>query len=145
MSTKSLDNLDEIREKFNNLLVAKDEEGEIEHDAFMLMASYLSEIEKFQDSNNITRKKLAELISTSGSYLTQVFRGDKPLNFYTLAKIQRALNVKFNVTLSSKGSVIYSYEAVVKNPAPQQPTNFRITQEIIDERKVGMVRTLKVA
>ncbi|NCW88573.1 MAG: XRE family transcriptional regulator, partial [Chitinophagia bacterium] len=50
----------------------------------------------------ITRKLLAQLIGTSPSYLTQVFRGDKPLNFMTLAKIQKALNVSFVTRLYFK-------------------------------------------
>ena len=50
-----------------------------------------------QEEKGITRKELASLIKTSPSYLTQVFRGDKPLNFITLAKIQRALGIRFTV------------------------------------------------
>lgn len=68
---------------------------------YMLMASYLSEIERIQKKRDhqMTRKELATRIGTSASYLTQVFRGDKPLNFRTLAKIQEALNIRFLITV----------------------------------------------
>jgi transcriptional regulator with XRE-family HTH domain len=66
----------------------------------MLMAKFLSEIEQHQKLKDIDRKTLAALIGTSPSYLTQVFRGDKPLNFKTLAKIQAVLNIKFEVSVS---------------------------------------------
>ena len=66
----------------------------------MLMAKFLSEIEQQQKLKDIDRKTLAALIGTSPSYLTQVFRGDKPLNFKTLAKIQAVLNIRFEVSAS---------------------------------------------
>lgn len=66
----------------------------------MLMAKFLSEIEQQQKLKDIDRKTLAALIGTSPSYLTQVFRGDKPLNFKTLAKIQAVLNIRFEVSVS---------------------------------------------
>lgn len=46
------------------------------------------------------------MIKTSGSYLTQVFRGDKPLNFITLAKIQKALNIRFEISAHYKDVLI---------------------------------------
>jgi transcriptional regulator with XRE-family HTH domain len=66
----------------------------------MLMAKFLSEIEQQQKLKDIDRKNLAVLIGTSPSYLTQVFRGDKPLNFKTLARIQAVLNIRFEVSAS---------------------------------------------
>jgi transcriptional regulator with XRE-family HTH domain len=67
----------------------------------MLMAKFLSEIEQQQKLKDIDRKTLAALIGTSPSYLTQVFRGDKPLNFKTLAKIQAVLNIRFEVSIQN--------------------------------------------
>jgi transcriptional regulator with XRE-family HTH domain len=63
------------------------------------MASFLSVIEIVQEEKGISRKELASMIKISPSYLTQVFRGDKPLNFITLAKIQKALGILFSVGL----------------------------------------------
>lgn len=79
------------------LFQPRSEEKEIEHDSLMLMAAFLSEIELFQEKKSVSRKELAEKIKTSPSYLTQVFRSRKPLNFLTLAKIKRALGLRFEV------------------------------------------------
>src|SRR5258708_27262760 len=109
MNTKLSDKVEEIKNKFKFLLIEKNEEEGIEHDAYMLMAGYLSEIERVQENKKINRKDLAIKINTSASYLTQVFRGNKPMNFYTLAKIQRALKIKFQVSaVSLNPSPIYS-------------------------------------
>ncbi len=86
-----------IKNKFKSFFEGRTEEQKIKHDADMLMASFLSEIELVQKQKNIKKKKLADLIKISPSYLTQVFNGNKPLNFYTLAKIIRALDIKFSV------------------------------------------------
>jgi transcriptional regulator with XRE-family HTH domain len=72
----------------------------IKHEAQMLMFSFLSETEKYQTLQKINKKDLAKCIKTSASYITQIFRGNKPLNFETIAKIQLALNIKFNITAS---------------------------------------------
>lgn len=94
---KSSSNIQDIKEKFKSLLSSKNEDERLKHDAFILMSGYLSEIERMQRTIGINRKELARRIKTSPSYLTQVFRGDKPLNFDTVAKIQNELKIKFNV------------------------------------------------
>lgn len=83
--------------KWNDLLNFSTNEEKIKHEAQMLTFSFLSEIEKYQELQGMTRKELSEKIKTSASYITQVFRGDKPLNFETLAKMQSALNITFHV------------------------------------------------
>ena len=103
---KSID-LHNIKKKFQILLTEKSEKEGIEHDAYILMSAFLSEIDKIQDEFNTTRKDLAENIKVSPSYLTQVFRGNKPLNFITLAKMQRALGIKFKITAHSKSDFKY--------------------------------------
>jgi ribosome-binding protein aMBF1 (putative translation factor) len=87
----------DIKAKFKSLIAHDSVESEIDHDAHILMAGFLSEIERIQKQKNISRKSLAERINTSASYLTQVFRGDKPLNFVTLAKIQKTLEIRFEI------------------------------------------------
>jgi len=95
---KSNINKEEIKNRIQLLKSSKTEEQLIERDSLILQANYLSEIERISKENGFNRKDLAIKIKTSPSYLTQVFRGDKPLNFLTLAKIKRALNLKFEVT-----------------------------------------------
>jgi len=88
---------DQIKSDLNSIFNSKTESQIIERDALMLQANFLSEIERLSKEKGINRKDIALKIRTSPSYLTQVFRGDKPLNFITLAKIRRALDLKFEV------------------------------------------------
>lgn len=91
------ENLDKEVSNLISLMKFKDKEKKLRHDAFILMAGYLSEIEAIQEKYKIKRNKLAEMIGDTPSYLTQVFRGNKPLNFYTIAKIKDKLNIRFEV------------------------------------------------
>jgi ribosome-binding protein aMBF1 (putative translation factor) len=79
---------------------SRTKEEKIESDSLALMACFLTRIEWVLEKNSITKKMLAKKIDTSPSYLTQVFRGDKPLNFVTLAKIQKALGIQFEIELA---------------------------------------------
>ena len=99
MTTRSRKKAAEIVKKFQSLFTVKSGEEKIEDDAYMLMSGFLSEIEGFQRASDkySKRKDLAEAIGTSPSYLTQVFRGDKPLNFQTIAKIQDVLEIRFEI------------------------------------------------
>jgi transcriptional regulator with XRE-family HTH domain len=72
-------------------------EERVEHDATMIGARFLSEIEKVQKRKKITRKELAAMVGTSPSYLTQVFRLDKSPNMTLLAKMQSALGITFTI------------------------------------------------
>ncbi len=85
----------QIQATYRKIMDSRPEAEKLEVDSLLLMSGFLSEIEAAMVKKKITRKLLAQLIGTSPSYLTQVFRGDKPLNFMTLAKMQKALNVGF--------------------------------------------------
>lgn len=98
-------NSKQIQDKIKDRLLSKSEEDLIREDEHILMDNYLSEIERIQKISGLNRKNLAQQIKTSPSYLTQVFRGDKPLNFYTLAKIQKALKIRFTVTACFKDNI----------------------------------------
>jgi transcriptional regulator with XRE-family HTH domain len=90
----------ELQQQFAELFAGGNEVQKLELDAKILMAKFLSEIERVQEiSTNLkNRKNLAEAIGTSPSYLTQVFCGDRNLNFLTLAKIQKVLNIRFEIS-----------------------------------------------
>jgi transcriptional regulator with XRE-family HTH domain len=98
MSMKS--NNEDIEALFLALDDNKSEIDLIKEDSYVLQANYLSEIERFSKIYGFNKKDIADKIGISGSYLTQVFNGDKPLNFITIAKIKRALNIRFNITAS---------------------------------------------
>ena len=75
---------------------------DVKHLAQMLMYRFLSEVEKITDERNITKKELAKRIGVSASYLTQLYIGVKPLNIETLAKIELALDFRFDIKVIEK-------------------------------------------
>lgn len=97
MYTQSLNAPDSSTPSWDDIMAFESEEEEIKHESQMLMFSFLSEVEKYQTLQDINKKKLSQKIKTSASYLTQLFRGNKPLNFETIAKMQKALNISFHV------------------------------------------------
>jgi transcriptional regulator with XRE-family HTH domain len=96
MNTKLKTNK-EIREAFQELLTFKNKEEKLSHETRMIMYRFLSEIEKACEEKNINKKSIAELINTSASYVTQLFRGDKILNLHTIAKLQDAFDLTFQI------------------------------------------------
>jgi len=100
MSMKPLNSAEEIRNEFQKLF-EKSPEEQVEHRAQLLSYIFLSEAQKAMDQKDLTRKQLAEKIGTSASYLTQLFRGDRLLNFKTVAKIEAALNIRFEVNAAT--------------------------------------------
>lgn len=103
MSTPNLNSSEDIRKAFQKLF-EKTPEEQIEHRALMLSYIFLSEVEKTSARKGWTRKKLAAEIGTSPSYLTQLFRGDRLLNFKTIAKIEQALGIRFTLRTEEIGN-----------------------------------------
>lgn len=104
MSTKLLNNntnYSKISEGFNDIFKFDNEKDKLELDSKIISAKFLSEIQISAEKKGIkNRKDLAKLIGTSASYLTQLYRGNKVLNLLMLAKIQKALNIKFEISLN---------------------------------------------
>jgi transcriptional regulator with XRE-family HTH domain len=86
-----------ITPEFENLFTSKSKEEELEHEAKMIMMRFLSELEKLNYEKPLKKKDLAKAINTSPSYITQLYRGDKLINLITLAKIQDAFNITFEI------------------------------------------------
>ena len=96
-------NPDEIKSFYkSNFLSNKKTPNEVKHLSQMLMYRFLSEIEKITDERKIVRKELAKQIGVSASYLTQLYRGVKPLNIETLAKIELVLDFRFDIKAIEK-------------------------------------------
>jgi len=104
---------EDIGKQFSDLLTSKTSEAKLKRDAKILMAGYLSEIERLYKNDGLNRKDLAEKINISESYLSQVFTGKKPLNFITLAKIKNALQIRFRVNGEFLSQKKTSFEAEV--------------------------------
>jgi transcriptional regulator with XRE-family HTH domain len=69
--------------------------------AYDLMGQYLTQIEQTLDNQSMTQKELANKIGTSASYISQFFNLNKLINFKTLAKIELALDINFELKQSS--------------------------------------------
>lgn len=108
MNTIKLNNTEEIRNEFKKLF-EKSPDEQVVHRAQMLSYIFLSETQKAMDRKDWTQKRLADEIGTSASYLTQLFRGDRLLNFKTVAKIETALDIRFIVSAgrSAEESIRY--------------------------------------
>ncbi|CAC9561959.1 hypothetical protein [uncultured Gammaproteobacteria bacterium] len=65
--------------------------------AYGLMSQYLIQIERALENQSMTQKELANKIGTSASYISQFFNLNKLINFKTLAKIELALKLDFEL------------------------------------------------
>ncbi|MGS0524846.1 hypothetical protein ACU8V7_06260 [Zobellia nedashkovskayae] len=97
-SEKNIQNLETAFDSiFNNQEIDYDIEAKV------IASKLLSEISEITDKNNLNRKMIAELIGTSASYLTQLYRGNKLLNFVTLAKLKDKLNLSVEIKIKENG------------------------------------------
>lgn len=88
-----------IQKAFQDLLEPASREEKLELETLMLSARFLSAVEQVCQNRNILKKDLAQMIDTSPSYITQLFRGNKIINMETIARMQLALNVEFEIKL----------------------------------------------
>ena len=65
--------------------------------AYGLMSQYLIQIERALENQSMTQKELANKIGTSASCISQSFNLNKLINFKTLAKIELALDLDFEL------------------------------------------------
>lgn len=89
--------------EFDDLFNYSNQTDEDKHEARVLMYRFLSEIERIEGQKRGLKKKLADGIHRSTSYITQLFNGDKIINLLTLAKFQRILNIKFKIVAYTEG------------------------------------------
>jgi ribosome-binding protein aMBF1 (putative translation factor) len=92
--TKCEDIKSAFGQMFNNL----SEEDLLDIDAKILMFRFLSLIDAKREELGWSRKNLAVQIKTSPSFISQLFQGDKLINFTTLAKIQKVMGLEFEIT-----------------------------------------------
>lgn len=93
-STKNDKILNAFNELFNNL----SEQDKLDNEAKLIMFRFLDIVERKREKLGWSRKELAKKVGTSASYITQLMRGDKLVNMQTLAKMQKALDIKFEIT-----------------------------------------------
>jgi transcriptional regulator with XRE-family HTH domain len=89
-------------QELESLLSFENENEKLELEAELLHLKFVGVIEELMEQEGITKAELAERLSTSKSYITQLFTGDKLFNIKTLVKLQRALNFNFKVDADRK-------------------------------------------
>ena len=122
-----------VSEEFADLFSFRNEEEELEHEAYMIMFRFLSELEKLDSEDRPLRKKeLAEKLGVSPSYITQLFNGNKLINLITLAKIQRSYNITFEIKARQNESMYSAGDIPFESfPALQyEPSGFWIRHKL---------------
>ena len=89
----------EIAVAFNSVFSFDNEQDQLELEAKIIMAKFLEKIQEIAAQKGLKKKDLAQKIGTSASYITQLYRGNKLLNLMTLAKLQRALDIEFDIAI----------------------------------------------
>lgn len=112
-SEKNIQNLDAAFESlFENF------ENDYEKEAKIIASKILSEISEIADRKDLKRKNIANLIGTSASYLTQLYRGNKILNLVTLAKLKNKLNLNIEIIITENNydnlNSVYCYQNLTK-------------------------------
>ena len=106
MNTKSSNSAyGEIETAFKTILSFDNEQDQLELDAKIIMAKFLEKVQEISTQKGLKKKDLAEKIGTSASYITQLYRGHKLLNLMTLAKLQRALEIEFDVAIKGTNQI----------------------------------------
>ena len=118
---------EEIQSAFDHLFNSLSEEDLLDVDAKILMFRFLSLIDAKREELGWSRKELAAQIKTSPSFISQLFQGDKLINFTTLAKIQKVMGLEFEITQKrtftgkvlpyapkSEGGIAWTYKTLEK-------------------------------
>ena len=89
-----LDKLEEMNNSFSEKL-----------DALVIQDRFISEIDYLMEENDISKKELAKMLNVTGSFITQVFKGKKFLNFLTLSKLQKIFDIEFKIESVSRHEI----------------------------------------
>ncbi len=89
---------EKILQDLESLLVIDNEKDKLELEAELLHLKFVKVVEKLMEDEGISKAQLADVLSTSKSYITQLFSGNKLLNIKTLVKLQRVLGFNFKIS-----------------------------------------------
>ena len=73
--------------------------------ALVLQDRFISEVDMLMEERKLNKKELAMKLGVSSSFITQVFKGKKFLNFSKLAKLQEIFNIEFKIRAVSKAEI----------------------------------------
>lgn len=90
-----------VNPEFEDIFKHESHTDEILHDATILMYKFLNQLQRATGEKPILKKDLASKLKLSRSYVTQLYKGQKLINLLTLAKIQDAYKITFDVSATS--------------------------------------------
>lgn len=79
------------------LLNITSEQDRIDLDAELIQLHILEKVSAMMEDRGMTRSELAQKLETSRAFVSQLFAADRALNLKTLAKIQKILDVRFEI------------------------------------------------
>jgi ribosome-binding protein aMBF1 (putative translation factor) len=89
-----------VDDALQSLLDFETDEEKLMFEAELLHLSTMQLIARLMKENKMNKKQLAEALNTSQSFITQLFTGDKLINYKILAKLQRIFKVSFTLDAS---------------------------------------------
>jgi ribosome-binding protein aMBF1 (putative translation factor) len=117
----------EVQAAFDALFDSFSDAERLEQEGRMIGFAFLSEVEHELDRRGKSRKDLAKAMGVSGSFLTQLFTGDKPLSDKHKAMFQRALGIRFVV--SAQQEAAYAEEPSFQFPGVDRTAVLRIVRD----------------
>lgn len=135
MSADRKKNPAEIQAAFDDLFNSFSDEERLEQEGRMIGFAFLSEVEQAMDARLMTRKDLAKEMGISGSFLTQLFTGEKPLSDKHKAMFQRALGIRF--VIHAQEEAAYQEEPEFRFPETDRNTLLRIVRDFKPDYEGG--------
>lgn len=90
-----------LMDDFNKL----ESQFKVKLNALVLQDRFMSEVDVLMEQYKLNKKELAMKLGVSSSFITQVFKGKKFLNFSILAKLQEIFNIEFKIQAVSKAEI----------------------------------------
>lgn len=88
--------------ELQQLLSFSSDQERYEHKATFYSLIFVYKIQEVMELKGISKAELAKACDTSRSYITQLFRGHKRLNFLFIAKVFAFLDIEFEVCIKQK-------------------------------------------
>jgi len=101
-----------LDQKMNDLLAFNNEKEKQEFDSIILHLETMGKIQELLDSKEKNRQWLAEKLKMSKSFVSQLFSGDKLLNFKLLARMEKIFNTKIQISFKTNSN--YRIDAVTR-------------------------------
>lgn len=97
MNNKPTHSPAEVKAMFDALSARITPEEHLEIDGLILGQSFLIHVYDIMEARGMSRKELAEQMKTSPSFLTQLFRGDRPLSDRNKALMAKILGIRWEI------------------------------------------------